>query len=405
MGNIPSPYLPCEIWLAIGSNLKASDLAALIRTCRSCYDWMQGMLDKIALTHTVNAGIPHKEQTVLQWAVSEQRKYTFNTLVKNRADIYVKGVFGTLLHQVAAWGDLDATDRLVRSGIHPWILENFLPPLVFASEGGHESIVRYLLYDALSIWQQCAPQHTTTSEKWNQLTEPWDETNRQWTFREALGRAAQRGHLGVVKLLCQHIEVSKPWDEAEQQWNLQEALGRAARGGHLGVVELLCQYTDVSKPCVREIPFTITASTGASIGESTEIMQTAFTISASIGGSTEIMQMLLRLGAELHPFALYHAAGQGHLALVKDILSRRSMDVSIRDSDGRTPLHYAARQGHADIVQTLFDHGADHEAVDNEGFTALSDAFLRGRDNVIEILDDIVMSALRFIFDDPYDSA
>lgn len=144
--------------------------------------------------------------------------------------------------------------------------------------------------------------------------------------------------------------VTIAWDEAERQWALHEALSRAAGRGHLAVVELLCQHADVSKPCMTGTPFTM---------------------SASIGGSTEVMQMLLILGAELDPSALYNAADQGHLALVLDILSRRPMDVFYPDSEGRTPLHHAAKKGHADIVQTLLHDGADHEVVDMVGYTAL----------------------------------
>ncbi|ELR03176.1 hypothetical protein GMDG_06002 [Pseudogymnoascus destructans 20631-21] len=122
------------------------------------------------------------------------------------------------------------------------------------------------------------------------------------------------------------------WDEAERQWALHEALSCAAGRGHLAVVELLCQHVDVSKPCMTGTPFTM---------------------SASIGESTEVMQMLLRLGAGLDPSALYNAADQGHLALVLDILSRRPMDIFYPDSEGRTPLHHAAKKGHADIIQAL----------------------------------------------------
>jgi hypothetical protein len=59
------------------------------------------------------------------------------------------------------------------------------------------------------------------------------------------------------------------WDEAERQWTLHEALSRAAEGGHIAIVELLCQHVDVSKPCMTGISFTMSAS----IGGSTEIMQ------------------------------------------------------------------------------------------------------------------------------------
>jgi ankyrin repeat protein len=107
----------------------------------------------------------------------------------------------------------------------------------------------------------------------------------------------------------------------------------------------------------------------------------------------------------LGPSALHNAAAHGHLALVLDILSRRPVDVCDQDSDGRTPFHHAAREGHADIVQTLLHHGADHEVVDNYDYTALEVAVLYRHSDVIKILADMPESALLVTYDDPYDSA
>lgn len=104
--------------------------------------------------------------------------------------------------------------------------------------------------------------------------------------------------------------------------------------------------------------------------------------------------MLLRLGAELGPSALHNAADHGYLALVLDILSRRPMDVSDRDSSGQTPLHHAAMKGHTDIVQTLLDHGADHEVVDMTDDTALDLAVFYRHDDVIKILGDMSIASL-----------
>jgi ankyrin repeat protein len=77
------------------------------------------------------------------------------------------------------------------------------------------------------------------------------------------------------------------------------------------------------------------------------------------------------------------------------------MDVSDRDSTGQTPLHEAAMKGHADIVQTLLDHGADHEVEDEKDHTALDLAEYYHHDNV---LADMPISAPPPTNDDPYDS-
>jgi hypothetical protein len=42
-----------------------------------------------------------------------------------------------------------------------------------------------------------------------------------------------------------------------------------------------------------------------------------------------------------------------------------------RDADGRTALHYAAREGHGPVVQALLVHGANVNAEDHEGLIPL----------------------------------
>ncbi|KAL6804820.1 ankyrin repeat-containing domain protein [Trichoderma sp. SZMC 28013] len=57
-----------------------------------------------------------------------------------------------------------------------------------------------------------------------------------------------------------------------------------------------------------------------------------------------------------------------------------------RNSDGRTPLSYAAENGHDDIAQFLLAKGADAESGGNDGLTPLHRAALRGRSGVVRLL-------------------
>jgi ankyrin repeat protein len=52
----------------------------------------------------------------------------------------------------------------------------------------------------------------------------------------------------------------------------------------------------------------------------------------------------------------------------------RGADVNAVDKDGRTALHDAARAGLEDIIRELISRGANVKAVDKDGWTALYDA-------------------------------
>ncbi|KFZ14125.1 hypothetical protein V501_03383 [Pseudogymnoascus sp. VKM F-4519 (FW-2642)] len=86
------------------------------------------------LYKTANPDILYEKKAVLQWAAMKpnQRKYTLAALLRKGANIYDKGVLGTLLHDVAAFGGEDATKLLVRNGrasfsIANWTVEAWFP--------------------------------------------------------------------------------------------------------------------------------------------------------------------------------------------------------------------------------------------------------------------------------------
>ncbi|XP_068338979.1 uncharacterized protein [Pyrus communis] len=50
---------------------------------------------------------------------------------------------------------------------------------------------------------------------------------------------------------------------------------------------------------------------------------------------------------------------------------KRDVDMDAKDEDGHTTLHCAAESGHADVIETLVNKGADAEARNNKDVTAL----------------------------------
>ena len=53
---------------------------------------------------------------------------------------------------------------------------------------------------------------------------------------------------------------------------------------------------------------------------------------------------------------------------------------------GRTTLHWAAREGHVEVVKALLEFGADVHALEKDGYSALSAAARFGHAEVVEVL-------------------
>jgi ankyrin repeat protein len=75
---------------------------------------------------------------------------------------------------------------------------------------------------------------------------------------------------------------------------------------------------------------------------------------------------------------LHFATANGHAKTVAFLLERGA-DINAKDKDGRTALHAAAANGHDAIVVHLLERGADINAKDKDGRTALNAAKLNHR--------------------------
>ncbi len=104
---------------------------------------------------------------------------------------------------------------------------------------------------------------------------------------------------------------------------------------------------------------------------------------AAFYGRTEVSKALLKAGAEEDIFI---AAGLGDVSTAARLLEKSPELVGVFDSLGQTPLYWAARQGHADVVELLLAKGADPSAAMSCKDTPLHAAAEMGHRDVAEML-------------------
>ncbi|KAL1515064.1 hypothetical protein AB1Y20_004129 [Prymnesium parvum] len=83
--------------------------------------------------------------------------------------------------------------------------------------------------------------------------------------------------------------------------------------------------------------------------------------------------------------ALMLAARQGHLEMVKKLLSMKA-SVSARSTHGCTALSMAAEEGHAQVADVLVEHGSDVAQLDNKNYTPLMRAAENGHSDAVKYL-------------------
>jgi ankyrin repeat protein len=83
---------------------------------------------------------------------------------------------------------------------------------------------------------------------------------------------------------------------------------------------------------------------------------------------------------------LHIATRERHVEVVKLLLAQKTIHVDPKDSDGRTPLSWAAENGHEVVVELLLEKDAELESKGRDGRTPLSWAAESGREAVVELL-------------------
>ena len=185
-----------------------------------------------------------------------------------------------------------------------------------------------------------------------------------WT---GLHAAAKGGHVDVVRLLLEQGADPNAREAGDNTYPLHWA----AAGGHLDVVRaLLDAGGDVQgRGDVHQLDV---------IGWAT-VFRTPGADAASVDPTRQaVIGLLVEHGATHHIFS---ALSLGDLPLIQDMVEQNPEALDRRLSrfeQGQTPLHFAINRQRYDILDLLIALGADLEAEDGRGQTALAAAMLRG---------------------------
>ena len=82
---------------------------------------------------------------------------------------------------------------------------------------------------------------------------------------------------------------------------------------------------------------------------------------------------------------LFQPAENGDYAEVKRLIEEGA-DVNAQDIDGYTALMTASANGHPEVTKLLIEGGANVNAQSNDGETALMLALMRGRNEITQLL-------------------
>ena len=189
--------------------------------------------------------------------------------------------------------------------------------------------------------------------------------------RTPLSWAALEGQASVMQQLLETGTVETDSKDSDGR----TPLSFAAEGGHEAVVQLL-----LTKKVDAD-----SKATGGNIG------RTPLSFAAE-GGHEAVVRLLLAEKVDTDSkdsdgrTPLSWAALKGQASIIQQLLETGIVETDSKDSNGRTPLLFAAKRGHKDVVRLLLAEKVDTDSKDSDGRTPLSFAAEEGHEAVVRLL-------------------
>ncbi|MFC1652087.1 ankyrin repeat domain-containing protein [Planctomycetota bacterium] len=314
------------------------------------------LLDKGAdLEAKTNDGL-----TALHYACMYGHTSVAQRLIERGADTDVK-VYGnmTLLHLAVINGQKDLVEPLIAKGATVNAKAAGLrTALFFAAENNYGEIVKLLIENGADFnipnWTGETPLSIAKQQKHTEVV----SILREYGATDTLHGAAASGDIDTVKrLLSQGADINARGDYQATP------LMTAAGNGHEDIVKILLEN-------------------GAAINLLGSGNQTALVV-AKRRKHIEIVNILRQYGAT---YTLLDATEAGDIDEVRNMISSMT-EVNVKNMNGHTPLHRAARSGRRDIADLLISKGADVNATSPAWeSTPLHCAAHKGRADVADLL-------------------
>ncbi|XP_035825421.1 ankyrin repeat domain-containing protein 16 isoform X2 [Aplysia californica] len=175
--------------------------------------------------------------------------------------------------------------------------------------------------------------------------------------------ACREGHLDIIQSLNAH----SPLVSCTKSNNLRTPLHSSALHGHPEVVRWLLDSCDCDPSVQDSCGVTpLMDALRAGYVDTAKVLMDAFELKVSSLLATED-----KMGRQ----AIHHAAQSGQLAALYFLINECKISPCVQSKfSGETPLHTAAQEGQTEVLTSLLSFGADVNAQDRRGRSALHKA-------------------------------